>query len=72
MYKIYIGAYQKKDGLCPAPTIFSTCPKKHLKKAIEEACKCIKQGMDIYIVNEENEVKAVYRDGLLKKWNVDI
>ena len=64
MYKLYIGDYLK-EGTPAAWTINYTVPKKHLKKHVNELVPLLRQGMELYIVHD-NEVHAYFRENLEK------
>jgi hypothetical protein len=63
-YKIYIGDYTKKKGFPASYTIYGIVPETELKRHILEAVSKIHEGLDIYILTPEGEVKAYYRDNL--------
>lgn len=64
MYKLYIGDYLK-EGTPATWTINSTVPKKHLKKQVTEVVSLLRQGMELYIVHD-NEIHAYFRENLEK------
>ena len=64
MYKLYIGDYLK-EGTPATWTIVCSTPKKHLRKQVNEVVPLLRQGMELYIVHN-NEVHAYFREGLAK------
>lgn len=64
LYKIYIGDFQKKKGFPASYSLYGIVNKKELDKQIKNIKNQIHQGLDIYILTPEGEVKAYYRDKL--------
>lgn len=62
-YKIYVGRFEKDDqGICSAPTIYSSVPFKYLGIEVGKLTKMVRHGMDIYIKKPSGAVYAYYRD----------
>lgn len=62
-YKLYIGDYAPKGGMCAAPTMFLPTVNFHgLPEQVKKALDSIHKGLDLYIQKPNGEVLAWYRD----------
>ena len=64
LYKIYIGDFHKKKGFPASYSLYGTVGEKEVEKHIANIKSQIREGLDIYILTPEGEVKAYYRDKL--------
>lgn len=61
MYKLYVGTYME-EGTPATWTICGQVPRKHLQKQVEEIVKNLRPGMELYIMNDEGEIKPYFRE----------
>ena len=64
VYKLYIGDFTEKKGFPASYSLYGTVSEKELEKHIANIKSQIREGLDIYILTPEGEVKAYYRDKL--------
>ncbi len=62
-YKLYIGDYEPKGGMCAAPKMILPSVNWHgLFRQISEGLALVKYGLDLYIRKPNGEVFAWHRD----------
>lgn len=62
-YKLFIGDYDPKGGMCAAPKMYLPSVNWHgLTKQVQDALKQLKYGLDLYIKKPNGEVFAWHRD----------
>jgi hypothetical protein len=62
-YKLYIGDYNPKGGMCAAPTMIEPMVNFNgLSGQVKRSLEKVHHGLDLYIVKPNGEVFAWYRD----------
>lgn len=63
IYKLYIGDYEPKGGMCAAPKMILPSVKfTGLAREIQDGLKIVKHGLDLYVVKPNGKAYGWYRD----------